>query len=321
MKKIALEDNTYGYTSEYRKIDPGYLIKTEKCGCCEGTEFTKLLPANEECGINFIRCSRCGAVTYDKVYTLEGLDRIYSDKNYYVSSDAGGDANVTFYGTERFARHLVSLIGKDRIKKKELSILDFGGGGGELSYSTACELRRICGAEKIDILVVDYTEDIVKSEDEKITLSHAFPLDSVTREGFDIVIASAVLEHLHEPGTVMKRLFDMTAGGGYIYFRTPLMFPMYKFMSHFGVLMDMDYPQHMWDFDRRWWETVVANLGYDRKGIRLVKSRPSIVERTFRSGFFKALAAHVLKAPAFIFRKWQFVGGWETLFIKDEKQN
>ena len=57
-----------------------YLIDTTECGCCGNKEFRKLLPLYDKPAINYIQCSKCGAVTYDRVYSQKGIDEMYGSE-------------------------------------------------------------------------------------------------------------------------------------------------------------------------------------------------------------------------------------------------
>ena len=299
------------------EINEEYLINNNVCGICSSNSFTKLIRCSEKPYINYIKCNKCGAVTFDKIPDQNVIDKLYStDTQYYKddkSDESGG--NITFYGSTRFARHLLK---KYKINKTDnFRILDFGGGDGELAYAVARELYRKCRYNHAEIIVVDYTSSSYKTKHRKVTMSTAFPLESIENgDKFDIIIASGVIEHIPSPGADIYRLFSLLKKNGICYFRTPYIYPLRKDLSRFGIEYDNLYPAHIWDLGGKFWQRLPQNVGY-KGDIELICSRPSIVEKSFKSHFFIALASYLLKAPWYICHLWPYVGGWEVFYKKN----
>ena len=291
------------------------LESVSACGVCGCENLKQIGIYKNSPKIHFVKCANCGAVTYDKVLKQSAIDEIYDDDQYYNDVDDAG--NITFYGTQRFGKHLLRAL-KDAKIRDACKILDFGGGDGAVAYSLAKMLSDKNPNASFEITVVDYTSKLYKVGDEKIKMTHMFPLESLSNSGkFDIVIASAVMEHIPVPKNIFSKLFAIVKKDGLIYFRTPYRYPLYKATKHFGIEFDMLYPGHIWDFGGdKWWRMLPQILGLD-SSIRIVTSKPSIVEKSFKSHFFIALASHLLKAPWFICRVWPFVGGWEAIYKKD----
>ena len=103
---------------------------------------------------------------------------------------------------------------------------------------------------------------------------------------------------------------------GIMYFRTPYIYPLYRWLKRIGVEYDTLFPAHIWDLGGKWWRKLPQMLGLGAN-IKIIASRPSIVEKSFKSHFFIALASYLLKAPWFICHMWPFVGGWEAIYKKD----
>lgn len=77
----------------------------------------------------------------------------------------------------------------------------------------------------------------------------------------------------------------------------------------------MEWPDHIWDMGRNFWEGLPVAI--DRNSEIICElSRPSIVEKSLRTDFFVALAAYAMKAPWFLFHNWPYVGGWECVYRK-----
>ena len=298
------------------EIDTDYLIDTKVCGCCGAESFKKLIPLYSDPPINYIRCNVCGGVTYDRIYSQKGIDEMYRKDDIYEDYEKEGNSRITFYGSERIVRHILKHIHISSGTKKVISILDFGGGDGEISYILGRKLLTEHKCCDVEIVVVDYNESLYPSKNKHIHISRSFPLETVSEKQFDIVLASAVIEHLPKPGEYMKMLFDRAKRGGYIYFRTPYVFPIYKTLRRFGINYFTGFPGHIWDLGQYWWEHAADSIGYPKGKVKLVRSCPSIVEKSLRVEFVNALAAYLMKSVWYVFPKWQYVGGWETIYRK-----
>ena len=303
-------------------ISDANLITVERCGMCGGTRFRKLIKLYDIPEVNYIECKDCGAVTFDRILSQDAIARIYaSDDQYYKDSRNGeSGGNITFYGSKRFAKHLLKYYSSS--SQNEYRILDFGGGDGELAYAVARELYRSNRYKQSEIMVVDYTSKLFNTHNRKVKMQHAFGLDELFAEEeqpykkYDIIIASGVMEHIPEPGSDIVKLFELLAPGGIIYFRTPYIYPLRRDLSRIGIEYDSLYPAHIWDLGGKWWDDLPQKVGY-KGNISIINSRPSIVEKSFSSHFVIALASYVLKAPWFICHLWPYVGGWEAVYKKN----
>ncbi len=298
------------------KIREEDLVQADRCGCCGAKgSFVKLEIFQQKPEISFIRCRRCGAVTYDRILKPEKLDEVYEAYS-YLNNDRKNTKQdqITFHGRDRFGKHLVKML-RGFPKKDCIRILDFGGGDGALCYALAEQLLKKGYCRKADITVADYNTEPFQTKIPQIRLRHCFPLDAVKDKNFDIVIASAVLEHLPRPGRELRMLVEMTTPGGVLYFRTPWKYPLYHFLKRLGIILDMRYPRHIWDLGADWWKRIPSCLGIDSQ-LNCLKAQPSIVEKTLRDHFAMALGANLLKAPGYVFTGWRFVGGWEILLKK-----
>lgn len=296
------------------------LERVTMCGVCGGRRFKNLSEFSKECEINFVQCSHCKAVTYDKKLRQDKLDELYAQYEYYDGQNEEGE-NVTFYGCKRFAKHLYKLFKRaGGRKKKQMDILDFGGGDGSMAAAFAEYLLQYGYCKKIRIMVVDYCTRLCVPGSKAVRIERTDSLELLSEKAaYDFVIASAVMEHLQEPGVSAKKIFDMLKEGGIVYFRTPYKYPLKRILEKAGFDLDMEYPEHIWDFGGdSWWRRLTKYINYTGNNIITVCSRPSIVEKTFSSHFFVAFISYMMKAPWYIWHKWPYVGGWETVYKKKE---
>lgn len=296
-----------------------------KCGVCGSTNLEELSFFCEP-GVYHIQCNNCHAVTFNKVLNPEHIAAIYEEYDYQQGAkDSGQEGDYTFSSAERFGVHLLKLFGKDGIRKN-LSILDFGGGDGSLAYVLAEKLIDCSLVERVFITVIDYNENLRRSNRDSITLCKAPPPPSLPPQGalsqfppesFDIIIASAVMEHIELPGVVFRNLFSLLKTNGLIYFRVPYIYPLFSLLRKVGISIEVFWPQHIWDMGKLFWESLPQVLSLEPSiQLSIVKSRPSIVSYSFRRQFFHAAGAYLLKAPCYLFPKWPFVGGWEVVYKK-----
>ena len=135
---------------------------------------------------------------------------------------------------------------------------------------------------------------------------------------YDIVIASAVLEHIPYLNPVISKLLISGKPGALFYSRTPYDVPLAKYAPLYVV----KWPRHVHDLGPRFWQQLA-----ETHSLEVLHSRTSIVESSFSNKPVTTILSHLLKIPSRIetelFRKinhsnsllWHFVGGWEV-FIK-----
>lgn len=254
-------------------------------------------------------CTSCHAIGASRLPTDATLSRYYG--GYYTSkATCSAENRVTFDHPERMARLLAAgLAGPGGQVPASLRILDLGGGDGTISCATAMQLLKM-GAKAVDVTVVEISTTPDDPTDERVTVRQV--TDIRQSEGrFDLVIASASLEHFTRPADVLEQLLTRVASDGLFYARTPSMVPLMRVLARMGLRMDFTYPGHLYDLGQAFWEHYFAQ----RTGMfRLEASRPSIVETTLDLHFGRTLAAHLLKAPWRLFgKRWGLVGGWEVM--------
>lgn len=251
-------------------------------------------PLQRDPDIDFLACRRCRGTSASHMPAAGFLER------YYAGYHDGRSARVTFGDSRRFARHVVSSLPEMR---GSVRILDFGGGDGTLAVAIA---RRLLEgrATNIDITVADWSEGVVDTGDARIHIDACRTIDSAAGN-CDLVLASAVLEHVPDLRTLLPALVARVRPGGVLYVRTPYIVPLRKL-----VAVDVGFPAHVHDLGSDFWSALGQ---WFPSPLRTIVSRPSPVAASWRREPLRALTSYVLKIPGRVSRAWPFVGGWEAV--------
>jgi SAM-dependent methyltransferase len=260
-----------------------------------------------------LECPQCHAVSASRVATDAVIDGYYA--SYYVDTST---KRVTCGNPARHARHICRYAKPFPVPPR-VSVLDFGGGDGSIGHAVGLELLR-AGTRQVDVFVVDYNDRLTKPAHSGITLYHAPNLDKVPRErSFDLVLASAILEHLPEPADVTRSLLEAVAPGGFFYARTPYVVPLLNLMSRMHISYDFTFPAHFYDLGQRFWEGILVTLGMANQEWVVVANRPSVVETSFSERFWRTLISYLFKAPWWVLgRSYPFTGGWEVFIQRKQ---
>ncbi|HBZ57427.1 MAG TPA: hypothetical protein DEO88_18655, partial [Syntrophobacteraceae bacterium] len=206
------------------------------CGLATGRSIVGRIQSDPD--ILLLECHNCHGASASRMPQPRILEEFY--RQYYRPEE---QLHVTFHNPARFARHIAGLIPHGWFAEKNLlKILDFGGGDGSLALALEARLP-IEG----QITVVDYEEG--HAADGRIRWERS--LDEAVGP-FDLILASAVLEHIPEVQPVFGQLFARLASGGICYARTPWVAPYMKRFKRF----DFTYPGHVHDMGAGFWNRV-----------------------------------------------------------------
>jgi hypothetical protein len=255
----------------------------------------------------YLLACRCGCMSASRMPQPDVLSGYY--RLYYAAT--GGSA--TFDGSDRFARHLLRVLGD--APKSDLRILDFGGGvDATLSRSLARRFTGM-GTRRVEIALVDYNASC-KRDWGAVTVDCHRSLEEAG-DGFDLVIASAIVEHIPYPRNTILGLLNSLGAHGRAYFRTPNVASIVQLASYLGVHIDFTYPAHLHDMGQAFWENLPVALGLNGE-FSLIRSRPSIAETEFRVHPSRTVIAHALKLPWLLLRnRYTMVGGWEAVIARE----
>jgi trans-aconitate methyltransferase len=198
--------------------------------------------------------------------------------------------------------------------RQKFSILDFGSGDGSVSLILGNILLKEGITRQVEITLIDFFPHPLVNENENINLIDYSSLDKLSEnQTFDLVISSAILEHVKTPKETLKRLLSLVTIKGFIYSRTPYILPFFKLLKKTGINVDTQYPGHLFDMGNLFWKNSLHSLNcYGDFFIR--RSQTSIAENSFKEGILKALLTRIFKIPSrFLKYQYHLVGGWEVL--------
>jgi SAM-dependent methyltransferase len=280
-----------------------------ECPFCGSRDRRPMFRLQDDPEVVLLLCRTCRAASASRMPTDDALVTYYQ-RYYEPSPGARRDERITVNDPLRFGKYLAAAV-RTYLRGGRVSILDFGGGDGAIAQSVATRLLAD-GVDQVHITVVDYNETTVTPQDSRITIIRNRTLDCVDTRDVSFVIASAIIEHLPAPRAALEALLNCVARGGVFYARTPYIAPLMGLLRRVGINMDFTYPGHVHDLGQSFWETYFA--GRAAGEFRVLASRPSIVETTFRKHLLRTAAAHALKAPWYLLRRsYKLVGGWEVL--------
>lgn len=249
---------------------------------------------------------RCGCYSASRMPRSEVL------QDYYACYYAMSQDTATFEGSDRFGVHLFGMLQSSQ--RDVMRFLDFGGGvDATLSRSVARQFIGR-GTGRVAIALVDGNASCHRDWG-PITVDCYRELHDAG-QNFDIVVASAIIEHIPYPRSILIALLTSLRVGGGIYFRTPAVSSIIRLTSSFGARLDFTYPEHVHDMGQAFWEKVLPSLGLNHS-FSLVRSRPSIIQSQFSSDPIRTTIAHIAKLPWYILRShYTMVGGWEAVIIR-----
>lgn len=259
--------------------------------------------------VHLLACGDCGGCSASHMPTPEILAEYY---RCYFRADG---PKITLTDANAFADHVLRLVRLNGASS--IRILDFGGGDGTLGLMIARRLLHEEPARQIVFTLVDFQTPAAGISDERLVVTHARTLEEVCGE-FDLVLASAVLEHIPELERVIRRLLEQLGPGGWFYARTPYLAPLKRCLPG----LDITFPGHVHDLGAPFWNRIGQTF---RVPLRIVASRPSLIETSLRRQPARTAAAWLMKFPARVelaFSReprtpwWRFVGGWEVVLQK-----
>jgi len=270
-----------------------------ECALCGRGPLLARGVAQKDPRVDLLECSYCRGVSVSRFPSVTALDSYYDT---YYSQEAS--SAVTTDDPSRLARRIASYLDE---RESPVEILDFGGGDGSISVEVLASLG-LTG----DISLVDYDHRRRAHSPPGVSLTHLSELDKITPGAdFQVVIASAVLEHLPDPMPVLTKLLELVRPSGVFYARTPYVVPLVRAASRVRIDIDFTFPAHLYDLGQDFWDRVQGWVP-EAANFEVISSGPSPVETSARHHPVRTVVATTMKAPhRLLGSKWPFVGGWE----------
>jgi 2-polyprenyl-3-methyl-5-hydroxy-6-metoxy-1,4-benzoquinol methylase len=278
--------------------------KIKECPYCKSNSLEVVKREENTSHGYWMRCEKCCLNFVNEVPYIWVLDNYYL--NYY-SIDS--EQKVTADNPIRIAKRIYNKVSSDLIRRKDtcIKILDWGGGDGTLSVLLAGNYLKDF---KVEITNVDYHAQNNSNSVNYPNINYQAikNLDEINEE-FDLIICSAILEHVPSINENVNLLFKLLSPKGCIYFRTPYMIP---FKRVLGKFQDMTYPAHIYDIGYDFYEFIASEYG-----VKTIYLGPSVIETALCQNFLRTLLSFFFKVPyIFLGRKWKFVGGVEFVAKK-----
>jgi hypothetical protein len=267
--------------------------------------------------VDLVTCVTCGASSASRLPTDAFCSELY-EQGY-----AAEHVETTQGNAHSLAAHVAHLLGSVALPE-QLTVLDFGGSDGASALALAQELLATGKVRRAQLVVIDHVP-VQRSADARIELSSVQGLPALPSEmRFDLVLASAVLEHIPHLHGVLLALLSRVGTGGLFYARTPWVAPLVKVWSRLPLML---WPVHVHDLGRPFWNRLVQR----ESAFALLRSQPSWVETSWRMAPARTGIAHLLKLPGRLDARarphyvgrwdWPWVGGWEVVLqrTRDEQ--
>ena len=233
-------------------------------------------------------------------------------REYYAAYYRNSTTAVTCHSPPHFAGHLAG-IGRQHLQGKSIDILDYGGGDGSIARALS-GLLTLRYRSTTHVTIVDLHHETAGDDATVVPLEWHETLAEVEGRRFDLVLASAILEHLPHPQEDLWRLLSSLRPSGILYARTPSVAIVLRILAKLGISYDFTYPAHLHDLGQDFWERVLDRIPASVGNFHLLRSCPSLVETGFRVNPVRTLAAHSSKSIwRLAGRMWPLVGGWEVL--------
>lgn len=279
-----------------------------ECRICGYGQRSHALPVQSNPSVSLLRCANCLAISVSRFPKTSVLE------SYYKHDFLNDNSHRSFGAPSKsIARNILKSREHNFVGRSDLRVLDFGGGDGSVGLA----VFSLLGASG-NLTIVDFDRRQFVDSPRGIDVKYVQSLGEVSEEKFEVVIASAVLEHLPYPKECFLELADWLAIGGILYVRTPSVVPMLKLISRFGVEPHFAFPGHLHDLGQPFWENKSKWL-FDSPGIETLTSRPAPASAVFGSHPFRFIFATLVKLPWHVLgMHYPFVGAWECCFTKHD---
>ena len=244
-----------------------------KCCICEadsGLDYKKILD------YSLLKCKKCGLVYLDEIPSIE-------DDFIERAKDEVGNKNNkerveywSFPGFFKKHKRVFDYYFEERLKRirqfkpKINSLFDIGCGYGFW--------LKFCLERGIDARGIDLSDEAINYAKRELNLNvERYSLEDYRfNSAYDVIVMCDILEHLQEPNSQLKKIYQALSGDGVVFIQVPnlLGFKLPPFHG-FGL------PYHFWQFDistlglllrkngfkvLEWWTGVMGVIGVYESG-------------------------------------------------------
>ena len=177
-----------------------YLEEEHPCIICGSNELESWA---KEDYLEAKRCLKCGMISANPHFSEEGLNELYSEYFAYRQDDL----------SKKQQRDITYLIDRDWVSLfvKGGKVLDVGCSGGFFLSKFSPENWDRFGVE----IASDAAEYAISNFDIPVRVGDIVDLDFVER--FDLVMLRGVIEHFHDPISVLEKCCQLLKLGGYLF--------------------------------------------------------------------------------------------------------
>ncbi|NUN22222.1 MAG: class I SAM-dependent methyltransferase [Candidatus Jettenia caeni] len=251
-------------------------IQQVNCNIC-GVDDTSLIAVQN--GYRMVKCKNCGLVYLNSRPNQQTLLKLYADYH----QREGKDEDVWARLMEKNFKEVSLLLNK--IFPEKGKILDVGCG-----YGHFIEIMQDCGWFAQGVDPSSGTLYHAKKKGLNV-IETSFDDSSFPDNFFDVVTAFYVLEHLPDPLSTAKKIFEMLKPGGVIVIRVPHTTPIVRFLSVFTIDNNLyDAPYHLYDFSPMTITVLLKKAGFSL--IQVMPGSPTLPPKRFErvislvSGYF-----------------------------------
>jgi len=227
-----------------------------------------------------VRCTQCGLIRTDPAPTEEALRGYY--EAYAEHMAAAGRSIMS--DAEALARAQADISDLERFHAPG-RLLDIGCGGGHLLRAAAQRRWQVFGTET--------SEAAIAALRREFGAEHIWPADADVRHlapdcnSFDAVVLRHVLEHLREPGAMLRRARELLAPGGILFCEVPDVNALRIRLRRRPLMGQL----HLWHFGAGSLRALLAHCGFEVQEIRFCDHRgpPATPWRRAARGFRFAL--------------------------------
>lgn len=289
--------------------------KQQQCPVCQSaypeTGGKRVLDLQQSPSVLLVTCPSCQAMSADRLPSPSFLTELYNPVHYE------GTLSSNPALTAACAKRIVDNFDfSEKSGKTHWHIVDYGGGNGELARAVARRIQQKMPSATTQTTVVDVFDQVTEGGQSAFCSADDFLNGKLA--GYDVMIASAVLEHIPNLQPILAQMMTSASPNAYLYGRTPYEAPLAKVLPGYSIR----WPRHIHDLGPEFWEGLPRQFASQ---CQLLKSQPSLVETSMAQQPLRTLAAYVLKAPAVVEAKlrqafnlsncmWRLVGGWEAYF-------